>query len=126
MSLDVTIHEVSARRFSENLEQEVEKVVSNHEILRVRRDGGDIVVLSADDWRSVEETLYLKKVPGLVESIHEAAREPREKRSSAVGRLAAGGRIIPARLDLLELGPPPEVPREMTLSEALDAQRRDE
>jgi PHD/YefM family antitoxin component YafN of YafNO toxin-antitoxin module len=79
MSLNVTIHEVSARRFSENLEQEVEKVVSNHEILRVRRDGGDIVVLSADDWRSVEETLYLNKVPGLVESIHEAAREPLEE-----------------------------------------------
>jgi PHD/YefM family antitoxin component YafN of YafNO toxin-antitoxin module len=75
----MTIHEVSARQFSENLEREVEKVISNHEVLHVRRDGGDIVVLSADDWRSVEETLYLNKVPGLVESIHEAAREPLEE-----------------------------------------------
>lgn len=76
---DMTIHEVSARQFSENLEREVEGVVSNHEILRVRRDGGNIVVLSADDWHSVEETLYLNKVPGLVDSIHEAAREPLEE-----------------------------------------------
>jgi PHD/YefM family antitoxin component YafN of YafNO toxin-antitoxin module len=79
MFRNVTIHEVSARPFSENLDREVEKVAPNHEILRVRRDGGDIVVLSADDWRSVEETLYLNKVPGLVESIHEAAREPLEE-----------------------------------------------
>jgi antitoxin YefM len=75
----MTIHEVSSRQFSENLEREVEKVVSNHETLRVQRDGGDMVVLSADDWRSVEETLYLNKVPGLVESIHEAAGEPLEE-----------------------------------------------
>jgi hypothetical protein len=49
---------------------------------------------------------------------------PLPGRSSAVDRLAAGGRIIPARLDLLELGPPSDVPREMTLSEALEEQRR--
>lgn len=75
----MTVHEVSSLQFSENFEREVEKVVSNHEVLRVRRDGGDFVVLSADDWRAVEETLYLNKVPGLAESIQEAAREPLEE-----------------------------------------------
>jgi PHD/YefM family antitoxin component YafN of YafNO toxin-antitoxin module len=56
---------------------EVDKVVANHDVLRVRRqDGGDFVVLGADDWRAIEETLFLYQVPGLVESIHEAAREP--------------------------------------------------
>jgi len=75
----MTVHEVSSSQFSENFEDEVEKVVANHEVLRVRRKGGDFVVLSADDWRDIEETLYLNKVPGLVESIHEAAREPLEE-----------------------------------------------
>ena len=75
----MTVHEVSSLQFSENFEREVEKVVSNHEVLRVRRDGGDFVVLSADDWHAVEETLYLNKVPGLAESIQEAAREPLEE-----------------------------------------------
>ncbi|HWN41991.1 MAG TPA: hypothetical protein VNW71_07190 [Thermoanaerobaculia bacterium] len=32
--------------------------------------------VGADDWRAIEETLALNKVPGLVESLLEAAREP--------------------------------------------------
>lgn len=51
---------------------------------------------------------------------------PLPGRNSALERLAARGRIIPARLDLLDLGPPPDVPEGMTLSEALEEQRRDE
>jgi antitoxin YefM len=72
----MTVHEVSSRQFSDNLEREVDKIVEQHGILRVRRDGGDFVVVSADDWRAIEETLALTKIPGLVESLHEAAREP--------------------------------------------------
>jgi prevent-host-death family protein len=45
--------------------------------------------------------------------------------SSPLARLIAEGRIVSARLDLTELGPPPEQPREMTISEALAAQREE-
>ena len=72
----MTVHEVSSQEFSDNFDQEVDKVVERHEVLRVRRDRGDFVVVSADDWRAIEETLALNKVPGLVESLLEAAREP--------------------------------------------------
>jgi len=41
--------------------------------------GEDFVVLDAEDWRAIEETLYLHQVPGLVESIHRAAAEPLEE-----------------------------------------------
>jgi prevent-host-death family protein len=75
----MTVHEMSSRQFRENLEREVDKVVAEHEILRVRREGGDFVVVSADDWRAIEETLSLNKIPGLVESLYEAAREPIEE-----------------------------------------------
>jgi len=50
---------------------------------------------------------------------------PLPGRSSAVERLVAEGRMVPARLDLAELGPPPELPLEMTISEALAAQREE-
>jgi hypothetical protein len=44
----------------------------------------------------------------------------------AVERLAADGRmIVPARLDLLELGLPRDRPRERTISEALAELRRE-
>jgi prevent-host-death family protein len=49
---------------------------------------------------------------------------PLPGRSSALERLIAEGRVVPARLDL-ELGPPPEQPREMSISEALAEQREE-
>ncbi len=70
---------VSANHFRQNLKSEVDRVVQDHDVLRVkRRNGRDFVVVSADDWRAIEETLYLNRVPGLVESIHQAAQEPLE------------------------------------------------
>ena len=75
----VTMKEVSAHRFRQNLKTEVDKVVADHDVLRVtRRRGGDFVVLAADDWSAIEETLYLNRVPGLVESLRRAAEEPLE------------------------------------------------
>jgi prevent-host-death family protein len=50
---------------------------------------------------------------------------PLPGRSSALERLIAAGRVVPARLDLVELGRPAERPHEMTLSEALAEQRRE-
>jgi hypothetical protein len=44
---------------------------------------------------------------------------------AAVERLAADGRIVPARLDVLKLGLPRERPREKTISEALPELRRE-
>ncbi len=46
-------------------------------------------------------------------------------RTSAVERLAADGKIVPARLDLLELGLPRDRRRERTISEALADLRRE-
>lgn len=72
--------EVSANEFRAHLKSKVDEVIENHTVLRVRRrKGGDFVVLSADDWSAVEETLLLNRVPGLAESIHEAAAEPLEE-----------------------------------------------
>jgi prevent-host-death family protein len=51
---------------------------------------------------------------------------PLPGRNSALERLTAAGHIVPARLDLAKLGPPPERPCEMTISEALAEQRRDD
>ncbi len=74
-----TMKEVSAHRFRQNLKTEVDKVIEEHDVLRVtRRRGGDFVVLAADDWSAVEETLYLNRVPELVESLRRAAEEPLE------------------------------------------------
>ena len=73
------MNEITANYFREHLKAAVDEVVDNHEVLRVtRRRGGDFVVLSAEDWDAVAETLHLNQVPGLVDSIKEAAKEPLE------------------------------------------------
>jgi PHD/YefM family antitoxin component YafN of YafNO toxin-antitoxin module len=37
------------------------------------------VLISADDWRSIQETLYLLSIPGMRESIREGLQTPPEK-----------------------------------------------
>lgn len=74
------MNQVTADHFRQHLKSEVDRIIEDHEVLHVtRRRGGDFVILSAGDWRAVEETLHLNRVPGLVESIRRAAVEPLEE-----------------------------------------------
>ena len=69
--------ETTAGAFKKSLDAMVNRTIENHEVLRVRRKvGDDFVVIGEKDWRAIEECLYLNQFPGLVESIHEADREP--------------------------------------------------
>ncbi len=69
--------ETSANEFRKNLKKQVDHCVANHEVLKVkRRNGEDFVVIGETDWKAIEETLYLNRIPGLVKSIHQADQEP--------------------------------------------------
>ena len=69
--------ETTANEFRKTLKSKVDDCISNHEVLKVkRRSGENFVVLGEEDWRAVEETLYLNQFPGLVDSIQKAAAEP--------------------------------------------------
>ena len=68
--------ETTANEFRKKLKSEVDKCIRDHEVLKVkRRNGENFVVLGEEDWRAIEETLYLNQFPGLVDSIHKAAVE---------------------------------------------------
>jgi len=69
--------ETTANKLRKNLRQEVQRCTESHEVLRVKQQGGeDFVILSATDWRAIEETLFLNQIPGMVASLHAAAAEP--------------------------------------------------
>jgi prevent-host-death family protein len=55
-----------------------------------------------------------------------AVLAPLPERRGALERLMASGRVIPARLDLASLGPPPDPPPGVSLSQALSDLRSEE
>ena len=72
--------ETTATKLVKNLPKEVEPCFNSHEALHVKqRDGKDFVIINAEDWWAIEETLFLNQIPGMVDSIHEAANELLDK-----------------------------------------------
>ena len=45
---------------------------------------GNAVLMSEDDWRAVEETLYLLSIPGMRDSIRHGMREPVSRGSTHI------------------------------------------
>ena len=45
----------------------------------VNNKGKNVVLISEDDWNSINETLYLNSIPGMVESIIESRQEDKSK-----------------------------------------------
>jgi PHD/YefM family antitoxin component YafN of YafNO toxin-antitoxin module len=48
-----------------------------HVVITGKRHNG--VLLSEDDWRAIQETLYLLSIPGMRESIREGLTQPLEQ-----------------------------------------------
>jgi len=46
-----------------------DEVVKSRKPARIHRRGGDVVVVAAEDWESIQETLYITSIPGAVERI---------------------------------------------------------
>jgi len=61
---------VSVNKFRETLKDCVDKVVNQHDPLKVtRRSGEDFVVVSAEDWAREQETLYILQNTDLMQQI---------------------------------------------------------
>lgn len=71
---------VSVNQFRANMKEYVEQAASEHEPLKVtRRNGGDFIVMSAEDWERDQETLYVLQNSSLMKQISEAARTHAER-----------------------------------------------
>jgi prevent-host-death family protein len=57
----------------------MEEVIDTHEPVFVTGKKGNIVILSEDDWRSIQETLYLDSIPGMKEKITKGLNTPLEE-----------------------------------------------
>ena len=64
-------------RAKENLAQLVSDVnYGCSPVIIVNDDGKNAVLISEEEWDSIQETMYLYSIPGMVESIIEARKEP--------------------------------------------------
>jgi PHD/YefM family antitoxin component YafN of YafNO toxin-antitoxin module len=62
----------------------VENLSETHEPLHITGRNKSAVLIAEDDWRSIEETLYLLSIPGMRESIVKGMNEPLAKSSRKV------------------------------------------
>lgn len=53
----------------------IDRVNESHEPVTILGKRGNAVLVSEEDWRSIQETLYLKAIPGVWESIEEGIKK---------------------------------------------------
>jgi PHD/YefM family antitoxin component YafN of YafNO toxin-antitoxin module len=67
----------------ESAQKELNSIIDNitqfnETVTIVSNDKKAIVLLSMEEWNGIQETLYLQSIPGMTQSIKEAASEPLE------------------------------------------------
>ena len=70
----MTVLKVSEARA--NLYQLIDETAQSHQPVTITGKRHNAVLASEDDWRSVQETLYLVSIPGMRESIIEGLKTP--------------------------------------------------
>ena len=59
-----------------NLYRLIDQTNESHEPVTISGKRNNAVLVSEDDWKSIQETLYLVSIPGMRESILEGMKEP--------------------------------------------------
>lgn len=68
-----TLTATAARKMLYNL---VDDVATSHDPIQIVGKRNSAVLISEDDWRSIQETLFLTSIPGMRESIKEGLCTP--------------------------------------------------
>lgn len=66
---------ISATEARANIFRLMDAVSANHEPITITGKRGNAVLMSEEDWRAIQETLYLSSIPNMAESIIQAAQE---------------------------------------------------
>ncbi len=67
---------MTATKARKNLYALVDEVSLSHVPIQISGKRNSAVLVSEEDWRAVQETLYLTSVPGMRESIVEGLKTP--------------------------------------------------
>jgi antitoxin YefM len=73
---EVIMKTVTASEARANLYKLLEETAVTSEPVQITGKRADAVLVSADDWRAIQETLHLLSIPGMRESIREGMETP--------------------------------------------------
>ena len=59
-----------------NLYRLIDEVAASHEPVLISGKRANAILISEDDWRAIQETLYLLSIPGMRESIRKGLETP--------------------------------------------------
>jgi prevent-host-death family protein len=67
---------ITASNARSNLYRLIDDTIDSSEPVQITGRRGSAVLVSEEDWRSIQETLYLISIPGMRESILEGMNTP--------------------------------------------------
>ncbi len=76
---------LSASEARKRLYSLVDEVKESHEPVQIVGKRSSAVLISEEDWKAIEETLYLASIPGMRESIKKGLKTPVGKCSEEPG-----------------------------------------
>ena len=76
---------LSASEARKRLYSLVDEVKESHAPIQIVGKRSSAVLVSEEDWKAIEETLYLDSIPGMRESIKKGIKTPIEKCSEEPG-----------------------------------------
>ncbi|MBX3006802.1 MAG: type II toxin-antitoxin system Phd/YefM family antitoxin [Melioribacteraceae bacterium] len=76
-----TVNSTSARN---NIYSLIDKTNETSEPIIITGKRGNAVLVAEDDWRAIQETLYLLSIPNMRESIIDGMKEPLKKCSDKI------------------------------------------
>ena len=70
---------LSASEARAKLYKLLDEAASSHEPIQITGKRNNAVLVSEDDWRAIQETLYLLSIPDMRDSIRKGLKTPAEK-----------------------------------------------
>lgn len=75
---------VTASEARSGLYRLIDEAAASHQPVLISGKRNDAVLISAEDWAAIQETLYLLSVPGMRESIKKGMAEPLKKSAKSL------------------------------------------
>ena len=67
---------LTASEAKAKLSKLLEEAASSHQPIQITGKKANAVLIAEEDWRSIQETLYLISIPGMRESIRKGLKTP--------------------------------------------------